>query len=393
MIKLLLKQNIFILVISKKCQKEFLLLCTTLRINPPVVKEELEEKQMVLETRSDNQQDDDKICDKNTCDSQRDEAAATSKESDENEYLENLQSPKADSDEETPEHISDFLNQLNKSALNTNNNDDSKPDHNCDEEEFFGLDSIPEVEDTFKMPESFDIPQDYIKEIFPKKSKFTRDPEPETPKAGPSSTGPMFDKTLRDEYLDNGNTLVQDEVIQITYKKDSTSKRNQGIKGKLNPKRDRKKIMADLFNDSDSDSEQDKDEAAAARSPTPSSSIVNHLEEKRNRVRDKLSTENVGSRKKESFLSKTRKVHHSSFNKNEEDEKFIVPDDEVSGSEDEDDPDLSSESEADDRRKRLEDRKKKKGGDVLAWMNKKAKIKVNVQTTPKSFIQDLAQYK
>ena len=383
-------------MISKKCQKEFLLLCTTLRINPPVVKEELEEKQMVLETRSDNQQDDDKICDKNTCDSQRDEAAATSKESDENEYLENLQSPKADSDEETPEHISDFLNQLNKSALNTNNNDDSKPDHNCDEEEFFGLDSIPEVEDTFKMPESFDIPQDYIKEIFPKKSKFTRDPEPETPKAGPSSTGPMFDKTLRDEYLDNGNTLEQDEVLQITYKKDFTSKRNQGIKGKLNPKRDRKKIMADLFNDSDSEQEEEKDEAQ--RSPTPSSSLVSQLEEKRNRVRDKLSTEKVRSKKKESFLSKSRKVNasqHSSFNRNEEDDKFIVSDNESSGSdsEDGDDLQLTSESEADDRRKRLEDRKKKKGGDVLAWMNKKAKVKVNVQTTPKSFIQDMAQYK
>merc|ERR1712050_207645 len=101
-----------------------------------------------------------------------------------------------------------------------------------------------DVEDTFKMPESFDIPQDYIKEIFPKKTKFTRYPEPETPMAGSSSKGP-------DEYPDN------DEVVQITYKKDSTAKRNQGIKVKLNPKRDRKKIMADLFNDSDSDQEKE----------------------------------------------------------------------------------------------------------------------------------------
>ena len=365
------------------------------------MREELEEEQkeqVVLETNSDNKQDDDnEIRDKITGGSRRNENAGISRGSDENEYLEKLQSPEGDSDEETPEQISDFLNQLNKSALNTNNNDDSKPDHNCDEEEFFGLDSIPEVEDTFKMPESFDIPQDYIKEIFPKKSKFTRDPEPETPKAGPSSTGPMFDKTLRDEHLDNGNTLVQDEVIQITYKKDSTSKRNQGIKGKLNPKRDRKKIMADLFNDSDSDSEQEEEKDEAERSPTPSSSLVSQLEEKRNRVRDKLSSEKVRSKKKESFLSKSRKVHanqHSSFNRNEEDDKFIVPDNETSASDsDEEDLQLSSESDADDRRKRLEDRKKKKGGDVLAWMNKKAKVRVNVQTTPKSFIQDMAQYK
>merc|ERR1711978_159785 len=90
------------------------------------------------------------------------------------------------------------------------------------------------------MPASFDIPQDYIKEIFPKKSKFSKDPEPEPemPKAGTSSQGPLF----RDEYLDNGNIVLQDEVIEITYKKDSSSKRNQGLKGKLNPKRDRMKL-------------------------------------------------------------------------------------------------------------------------------------------------------
>ena len=375
-------------MIRKKCQKEFLLLCTSLRINPPVVKEELEdelkEKQLVLETNSDNQ----KICDNIKGDLRREQNSGISKESYENEYLEKLQSPKGDSDEETPEHISDFLNQLNKSALNTNNNDDEKQDHNCDEEEFVDLDSIPDVEDTFKMPESFDIPQDYIKEIFPKKTKFTRYPEPETPLAGSSSKGPVSDKLFQDEYPDN------DEVVQITYKKDSTAKRNQGIKGKLNPKRDRKKIMADLFNDSDSDQEKEKEKKKdeSLRSPTPSSSLVTDLEEKRNRVRDKLSTEKGKSKKKESFLSKSRKVL---ANRNEEDEKFVVPDNESSGSdsEDEADPQLSSESESDDRRKRLEDRKKRKGGDVLAWMNKKAKIKVNVQTTPKSFIQDMAQYK
>ena len=289
-------------------------MCSSLSINPSVVREELEEEQkeqVVLETNSDNKQDDDnEIRDKITGGSRRNENAGISRGSDENEYLEKLQSPKGDSDEETPEQISDFLNQLNKSALNTNNNDHDKQDHNCDEEEFVDLDSIPEVEDTFKMPESFDIPQDYIKEIFPKKTKFTRYPEPETPKAGSSSKGPVSDKLFQDdEYPGN------DEVVQITYKKDSTAKRNQGIKGKLNPKRDRKKIMADLFNDSDSDQEKEKDESL--RSPTPSSSLVTDLEEKRNRVRDKLSSEKGKSRKKESFLSKSRKVlaNYRSFTK------------------------------------------------------------------------------
>ena len=82
-------------MISKKCQKEFLLLCTSLRINPPIVKEELEDKlneQVVLETNSDNQQDDNEICDKIPGDSQRDENTVISKEPDENEYLENMQS-------------------------------------------------------------------------------------------------------------------------------------------------------------------------------------------------------------------------------------------------------------------------------------------------------------
>ena len=105
--------------------------------------------------------------------------------------------------------------------------------------------------------------------------------------------------------------------------------------------------MADLFNDSDSEQEKEKDEAPT--SPTPSSSLVTDLEEKRNRVRDKLSLEIGRGRKKESLLSKSRKVQanqHSSLNRNE-DEKFVVPDEESSGSDSEDvaDPELSSESE------------------------------------------------
>lgn len=409
-------------VIDKKSRREFLLLCTSLRINPPVVKEDVEEKekeQEVLEHVSDKQIDNDNSCDKITCDTLEEEDKTVEPELEitkkpelsnkdlEDDYLENLQSPMSESDEETPEHISDFLNQLNETALKTNNNENSKPDNNSDENEELDLEEVPEVEDTFRMPESFDIPQDYIKEIFPNKSKATiRDPKPETSKTEIKSKALNFDEIFRDEYLDNDNTPVQDEVVQITYKKDVTSKRNQGIKGKLNPKRDRKKMMADLFNDSDSEQEEkevEEEKEDENRSPTPSSSrsssdVLRKLEEKRIRVKDKLSEERVKPSPKKSFLSQTRKLLTSkpqSHNRDEEDNNFITEDHESSESDSEEEPEphLSSESEEDDRRKRLEDRKKRKGGDVLAWMNKSGKVKVNVQTTPKSFIQDMAQYK
>jgi len=286
---------------------------------------------------------------------------------------------------------------LNESALKTNNNEDSKPDDDYHEDHSFNFETVPEVEDTFKMPESFDIPQDYIKEIFPNKSKVVRATREAEPKQETSKTHVKSKpEDLEEIPEDNNTSSLEDEVVQITYKKDSTSKRNQGIKGKLNPKRDRKKMMADLFNDSDSDQEEKVD-----KSPTPSSSIsLSDLEEKRNRVKEKLSGEKEKSSPKKSLLSQARKQKLQmskpfSQNRNEEDEKFVVPDHEssVSDSDEEPHPDMTSESEADERRKRLEDRKKKKGGDVLAWMNKSAKVKVNVQTNPKSFIQDMAQYK
>merc|ERR1719318_1181691 len=42
---------------------------------------------------------------------------------------------------------------------------------------------------------------------------------------------------------------------------------------------------------------------------------------------------------------------------------------------------------------RLDDRKKRKGGDVLAWMSRKARVSVSVQTKPKAVILDMALYK
>ena len=158
-------------------------------------------------------------------------------------------------------------------------------------------------EDTFKMPDSFDIPSDYINEILPTKSlpltvpnnsnliknisksssiqnTGTKKEQPVLPKKPSEEGGKLnFDEIFRDDMLDNDNRPVSDEVIQITYKKDSSSKRNQGIQGKINPIRDRKKMMAALFNDSESE----EDTRTTIKTPSPTN-LLNELEEKRNRI-------------------------------------------------------------------------------------------------------------
>ena len=99
------------------------------------------------------------------------------------------------------------------------------------------------------------------------------------------------------------------------------------------------------------------------------------------------------------FCSKVQKNQRASG-----DDKFIVSDNEVDeilsnksesemdSEEDEENSSSGSDSE-DERRKRLDDRKKKKGGDVLAWMSRRPPVKVIVQTSPRAYIQDMAQYR
>ena len=115
-----------------------------------MVREDLEEKRkenLVLENVSDNETYDDNSCDKLE---EKDKSESQTSDKDvEEDYLEHLESPKAESDEETPEHISDFLNQLNETALKTNNNEDSKPDDDCPEDHSFHFEIVPEDEDTF----------------------------------------------------------------------------------------------------------------------------------------------------------------------------------------------------------------------------------------------------
>jgi len=428
------------------------------------------------------------------------------------ESLANLKSPTEDEyDDETTEHISDFLNQLNTESLNEKRNQEEGEAEPHDE---------MEIADTFKMPDSFDIPQEYIKEIVPyssassasasfqvsddeidKKIEIAKSPvnldvsmatenkldgnKPvikEEKKVGEKTEGEKkviknlnFDDIFKDEFIDN--TPVQDEIEQITYKKDESSRRyrdlNKPKRQAHNPKKDRRKIISSLFSDSDGDlpssskklSFKDGGEAGAAtpsseesRTPTPTTSLRDELEEKKERMKKKLKKSGMGDvedprileyrkkkkqmqestpRKNPSSGSTPSKVHNCNSScmcvkniRHEEDNKWLVPDtyessddqlgkhsdsDESSDNakrdpsssqkkkkihkkriipaEDSSDEETDDEENAEDRRKRLDERKKRKGGDVLAWMSRKAKVSVSVQTKPKAVILDMALYK
>merc|ERR1711892_1203144 len=251
------------------------------------------------------------------------------------ESLANLVTPTEDEyDDETTEHISDFLNLLNTKSLNEKKAQEEKDIEEEEEESF----------DTFKMPDSFDIPQDYIKEIVPYSSasatpfqvsdeeiekKFTEIAKPATlvpdlnivkeeKRAEEVLATEKQDKKVvrnlnfdddifKEEFIDN--TPVQDEIEQITYKKDESSRRfrdsNKPKQKKVhNPKKDRRKMISSLFSDSDGDlpstsskklSFKDNKEPRAvtpsseeSRTPTPTTSLRSELEEKKERMKKKL---------------------------------------------------------------------------------------------------------
>ena len=106
------------------------------------------------------------------------------------------------------------------------------------------------------MPDSFDIPTDYIEEILPNKTLTTSVKNEASPiknlgnlcsnndekspyhKNENQEVGGKLnlDDILTDAMLDNDNTPVQDDLMQVqmtTYRKDSSAKRNRGIQGNL----------------------------------------------------------------------------------------------------------------------------------------------------------------
>jgi len=245
-----------------------------------------------------------------------------------------------DTDDETTEHISDYLNLLN-----------SRDNYG----QSGSVASQEETEtDTFKMPESFDIPQDYIKEIVPyshsvsdssmqlsnnpfctsddevpdKPSKIDKNESVKESNSNEDKVKVKLDantnvenEIARNVFGDDfnvfdvetckDNTPVQDEVEQITYRKEETSIRYKDPKNKdrksrvLNPKKDRRKMHSSLFG---SDSEEDgkrlsrskqissepKDKPGVSprsddnRTPTPTTSLKDELEEKKERMKKKL---------------------------------------------------------------------------------------------------------
>ena len=449
---------------SNESQQEFLYLCTSLKINPPVIKDfhlgddsgspvgsELEghgradvEDITRLVPHAETISSDDNISSETlgTEDGnpvRNEEEPSASEDCDpENNYLENLKSPPprtvedVSSDDETPEHISDFLNQMMPVESGKSKDESyqsSVSDSAKEQETEISQDNLLSNQDlgcldTFKMPDSFDIPTDYIQEILPNKTLSTSvknvaspiknlgtlcsdENNPTLKSVNREGEGKLnLDDILTNAMLDNDNTPVQDDLMQVqltTYRKDSSAKRNRGIQGKINPKRDRKKMMAELFNDSDSSS----DSEAGDKKPSDGDKkkIVDDLEEKKNRMKQKLksSPENIPKKSSYSVRDDVRKLFNStsssssSKKKNEEDDKFIVPDNDVSisdpSSTESEEESSSHESGEDVRSKRLGERKKKKGGDVLAWMNRKASVKVVVQNSPKFNIMERGQYR
>jgi len=456
----------FVVFDLNESQHEFLYLCTSLKINPPVIKDfnlgDVGASQVGTESRSNVKyttlvphaevvSSDDNISSETlgTEDGNlaRNEEGASEDCDPENNFLENLKSPPprvmedVSSDDETPEHISDFLNQMmpaecNEKSDNETNQSSKSPSAVEQETEISQenllsnqdcFESHPPCLDTFKMPDSFDIPTDYIQEILPNKTLSTcvkndaspiknlgnlcSDKEENHPNhnvnVNKEREGKLnLDDILTNAMLDNDNTPVQDDLMQVqltTYRKDSSAKRNRGIQGKINPKRDRKKMMAELFNDSDSTS--DSEAADKKQSDGEKKKIVDDLEEKKNRMKQKLkySSENITKKISNSVRDDVRKILNStsssssSKKKNEEDDRFIVPDNDVSisdpSSTESEEDSSSHESGEDIRSKRLGNRKKKKGGDVLAWMNRRASVKVVVQNSPKFNIMERGQYR
>ena len=204
------------------------------------------------------------------------------------------------SDEETPEHISDFLSSIM-----------SNPSQEGDEGE-----SSDEHESTFTMPTSFDIPAEYISEMVPRASSTVSNPfqtsdeefsESLTPTPTKDLQNKLDDVTIKNEEhnekviyentkqtvvdeekksdtklkherdikVENADkvvpssnrtveksesaSVVKDEVEQITYQKSIGHKKFKEKKTH-NPKMDRRTLQAKLFGESDSEGEGRKKE-------------------------------------------------------------------------------------------------------------------------------------
>ena len=183
------------------------------------------------------------------------------------------------SDEETPDHISDYLSALM-----------SAPSH---EEEVEG-DLEEEQESTFKMPDSFDIPQEYIKEMVPRASSAV---------SNPFQTSDEEEEGVKKEiYDDNGEadvaggsadnfpdteTTKSKEVEQITYQSGESIRPRSHKKSKKkahNPKMDRRTLQAKLFGESDSEQEETKNETESIKEDSEKDVCTSDSEESKHKT-------------------------------------------------------------------------------------------------------------
>ena len=323
-----------------------------------------------------------------------------------NNFLQNLKSPgscRTDSDEETTEQISEFLRRELEEKTDEEIVEENRSAAPPQAEE------VP-VEGSFKMPESFDLPTDFIKEILPTRPKPSFDKDPAKRLKLSSSTKTTLDEPRKAEEprTPKKQQPVQDKLDTIMYEK----VRNQGVQGKLTPNRDRRKMMAALFDDSDPDSTESAEQSSSSDkvrsnpvAPEPEKQRKDDLEEKRRRIKSKLETSSSSRMTKPSALQDLKKklpVKSSASCSKNQDEDFIASDSE--------EPqllrmprDLSSDSSdyesfssgTEDRGERLKSRRqRRKGGDVLAWMSRRARVSVKVQTHPtEGYFLDMAQFR
>jgi len=306
-------------VLEKKSQiqEEFMKLCKTLRLNPSITKtQRIGGRSEVDSSDADNEeavnvpverQENTEVLrfegDKDSAGAAKANAIRTDTLPLSSDRIEESQSLcdtliLENSDEETPEHISDFL-----SSIMSNPSQEGDGDELSDEQE-----------STFTMPTSFDIPQEYISEMVPRASSTVSNPFQTSDeeysenltsdlqsksedrdfafKKDESSEEQLYeyseqnareedrkeedtklkrekvkvenvDKVLlggKNEVAATSSTLeVKGEVEQITYQKSMGHKKFKEKKAH-NPKMDRRTLQAKLFGESDSEGEGRKKE-------------------------------------------------------------------------------------------------------------------------------------
>lgn len=330
-----------VMVEKSQSMNEFMKLCKTLKLNPSVTKEkssaeegtrdkaasseELEDGESVVVSEDDHEdivcplvedeveEPSDVICDiEPRLDMEEDDDLPS------DEPVIPLQpiysNSQEDSEEESTEHISDYLN----SILHNNNTTTSQEDTDSQE-------NPPEVSEEeedlgytpFKMPDSFDIPQEYIQEMVPQAAPAsgvtvpfqTSDEEPDTPEIPmllnnepkeieepPKDEGKVEEKDeekVEEKYEEKveskvdaaGDSKVEDttlnpkeespdstevvedtfnsnEIVQTYTRKEGSIRQRDNKKSKNkkphHPKMDRRTLQAKLFGESDSEEEPKK---------------------------------------------------------------------------------------------------------------------------------------